>query len=217
MFTRLSNFTYGDLKIANIETIQINNDIELRIFIQTHEEDCLRMILGDCLYEDFMSNVELDSDGYYQLIEEADDKWGWLLNGLTYEATDLTYSGSGCGCGCHSGNCSKHKWDGLVKKVANVNDTDVFETLMAPYIYYNWSIAERTMVTGVGEAKGKAQNTTQELSKNRRIDAWNGFVKRVDFGWPNTRVSLNQFLKEHHGDFENAQTVCLNTRTYWNI
>lgn len=216
MFTRVSNFTYGDLKIANIQTTYINNDIELQIYLQTQEENCLRMILGDCMYDDLMDNVELDPNGYYQLKVDAEEKWDWLLNGLTYEATDPIISG-GCGCGCHSGNCSKHKWDGLVRKVATVAQTDVIESLMAPYIYYNWSISERTMVTGVGEAKGKAQNTTQESSMYRRIDAWNDFVKRVDFGWPNTRVSLNQFLKEHQGEFANAQTVCMDTRTYWNI
>ena len=211
MFTRPSNFTYGNLKIANINTTYINNDIELQIGIQKMEEECLRMILGDCLFEELMLNVELGGL-FYKVVEGADEKWDWLVNGVTYEGLS-----DGCGCGCHSGSCSRHKWDGLVSKVAEVEQTEVFETLMAPYIFYNWSISERTMVTGVGEASGIAQNTTQESSANRRIDAWNDFVKRVDFGWPNTRVSLYQFLGEHRDLFPEAQTVCLNTRTYWNI
>jgi hypothetical protein len=50
MFTRRSNFTYGKYRISNIDVAEIDNNIELTIHIQKHEQEILRMILGDCLY-----------------------------------------------------------------------------------------------------------------------------------------------------------------------
>lgn len=211
MFTRRSNFTYGNYRIANIDVAEIDNNIELTIHIQKYEQECLRMILGDCLYTELMENVDKDSDGYYKVKTGAEEKWGWLLNGRLYDTDDVS------GCGCHSSSCSKHQWAGLVTKVAIVQEKDVFESILASYIFYHWSLNYRTLNLGVGEGKGTAQNTTQESSANKRIDAWNKFVQDVNFGYPNTKVSLYQFLDEHQEDFPNASKVCFNTMTYYDL
>jgi hypothetical protein len=214
MFTRISNFSYGAYKIANIDEVAVSNNIELKLHILKYEEEFLRMYLGDCLYSDLMDNVELDSDGYWKLKSGAAEKWGWLLNGRTYTATSLT---SGCGCSSHSSSCDKHKWDGLVKKIATIESVDVFETIMASYIFYHWSLDNRTLNLGVGEGNITAQNTTQASTANKRCDAWNKMVQDVDYGYTNTRVSLNQFLRGHPEEFTNAELVCLTPMTYYDI
>lgn len=214
MFTRLSQFTYGNYQIANIDTTAINNNTALLIHIQKEEENALRMVMGECLYNDLMDNVEKDANGYYIVKEDADDKWKWLVNGHSYDATS---SSCNCGCGCDSGKCSKHVWRGLFYKVATVESVDVYESILAPYVFYQWSLNYRTLNTGVGEAKGIAQNTTQATASDKRVDAWNEFVQAISFGYPNSRVSLYQFLSEHRELFSDYQTVCLNTMTYWDI
>jgi hypothetical protein len=215
MFTRIHNFTYGDYQIANIDEELANNNIELILFIKKYESENLRMILGECLYAELMDNVEIVADAtYYSLKSGANPKWGRLLNGITYDSTDIV---SGCGCGIHSDSCAKHTWDGLVRKIATIATVDIYETVMASYIFYKWSLSKRTLSMGTGEGKITAQNTTQESTANKRADAWNKMVQDVDYGYPNTRVSLNQFLKENSTDYPKAQTVCLKPITYYDI
>lgn len=212
MFTRLSQFTYGQYHIPNIQTVSNNNDTALLIHIQKYEEEALRMVIGDCLYREFISNLEIDENGFYTLKEDADEKWDWLLNGHTYE-TESSVSG----CGCQSGNCKTHVWNGIVRKVAKVEDKDVFESLLAPYVYFQWNMNYRTLSTGVGEAKGIANGTVLVSSREKRVDSWNDFIAGISIGFPNSRVSLYQFLNEHKDLFPDFQTVCLKPITYWDI
>lgn len=53
MFTRISQFTYGNYQIPNIQTEAINNNSALLIHIQKYEEEGFRMAIGDCLYDNF--------------------------------------------------------------------------------------------------------------------------------------------------------------------
>ena len=214
MFTRFSQFTYGQLHIPNIDTEVINNKTALSIHIQKCEEEGLRLAMGDCLYDEFMSNLEKDENGYYKLKSDADEKWGWLLNGHSYDAPS---SNCNCGCGCGSGKCSKHVWGGIISKVATVESVDVIESILAPYVYFNWNMNYRTIATGVGEAKGIANNTVIEPSRNKRVDAWNEYIQKVSFGFPNSKVSLHQFLSEHKELFPDFQKVCFNPITYWDV
>lgn len=201
MFTRLSNFTYGNYQIANLTSTEMNVDVQLTIQIQKYETECLRMMLGDVLYNDFMSNLELDSDGYWKVKATSDIKWDWLLNGHEYLNNECVFN-----------------WDGLVKKVATVKDKDVIETMMALYVFYKYSLNTRTLNTGTGESKLNADNTTQESSSNKRVDAWNEFVQWADFGFSKSNVSLNQFLADNTELYgKECSFTCLNTMTYYDI
>lgn len=200
MFTRLSNFTYGNYQIANLTATEVNVDVQLKIQIQKYEKQCLRLMLGDELYTTFMSNLELDSDGYWKTKASADVKWDHLLNGYSYQ----------------NGECDR-VWDGLVKKVATIESTDVFETMMAPYVFFFYSLNTRTLNTGTGEGKMTADNTTQDTSKNKRADAWNEFVQWADFGFSKSNVSLNQFLCDNQDLYGKTCFTCLNTITYYDI
>jgi len=212
MFTKLSNFTYGNYRIANIQADALDNNFELLIHIQKYEQESLRLLLGDSLYEEFISNLELDSDGFYKVKSTADQKWNWLLNGTSYIATAL---GSGCNCGCQ--NNENHYWGGLVKKVATIQNKDVFETLMAYYIFYNWSLNYRTSNLGIGEGRSNSKSATQESSKNKRVDAWNEFVRLAYFGYSCTDVSLLKFLQDHKEEFPNVNEFYLQPMTYYDI
>lgn len=201
MFTRASNFTYGNYQIANIQ--KQNGDLETNylIQIQKYENQCLRMILGERLYSELMANVELDGK-YWKVKAGSDAKWGKLVNGASY-----------------AGNCGNDlTWKGLVITVATIGNVDVVETLPALFAFYQISLNERTLSTGVGEAKLNGDNTTQESSKNKRVDAWNELVQWVCYGFHNNdSVSLNQFLCDNSEDYSNAVTVHLNTLTYYDI
>jgi len=204
MFTRISNFTYGAYRIANIDTVGANNNIDLILHIQKYENECLRLILGECLYEDLMSNVEKDADGYYKLKGSVDAKYAWLLLGHKYEDD----------CSCDS-QCKNKIWQGLVREVAEIENTKIFETIMSSYIYFHWSLNYRTLNVGVGEAKGTASNTVVENTRNKRVDAWNKMVQDVSFGFTNANVSLYQFLDHFKEDFPSAERVCFKTMTYY--
>lgn len=210
MFTRISNFTYGKLLIANIDESNTSNQTALKIHIQKYETEYLRMLLGECLYAELMTKLELDA-GYWKLKNDAEAKWGKLLNGTSYDApTDAS-------CGCCSVECGTHVWDGLLRKVAKIGDKDIYETIMAPYVFFHWSLDTRTFNTGVGEAKLKGNNITQESSKEKRIDAWNQMVQASTFGYSCSRVSLQQFLSENESDYPEATCISLKTMTYYDI
>lgn len=213
MFTRISQFTYGNYQIPNIQTEAVNNNSALLIHIQKYEEEGFRMAIGDCLYDDFISNLKVDDKGYYILKDDVDEKWGWLLNGRKYDAPS-----NNCGCGCGGGNCGKRKWDGIVKTVATISeDVEVKESILAPYVFYKWSLNYRTLNTGVGEGKGVADGTIAVSSSDKRVDAWNEFVQKVSFGFVGSRVSLYQFLNDHKTEFPEFQSACFKTITYWDI
>jgi hypothetical protein len=211
MFTRLSNFTYGNYKIANIQADALDENMEILIHIQKYEQQSLRLLLGDKTYTDFMANVELES-GYYKVKADSDPKWDLLLNGTSYPATALN-------SGCHYDSLidKNIKWSGLVKKVATIQEKDVIESLMAPYIFYYWSLNTRTLNLGTGEGRVDSKSATQESSKNKRIDAWNEFVQWASHGYSCTDVSLMKFLEDHLDLFPEVNKIALNPLTYYDI
>lgn len=202
MFTRISNFSYGNTKIANIDSVGINSNFELKIYIKKYEEQCLRLILGDALYLELMANVELDSNEIYVLKDTAVQKWKDLLYGKNYPSVE---------------HKDQHTWEGLVKNIGRINDIEIHETIMASYVFYHWSLANRTNTTGTGESRGQSQGSTQESSKYKRIDVWNEFRQKVCVGLTATNVSLNLFLYEHQVEFPTAQRAILNALTYYDI
>lgn len=199
MFTRLSNFTYGLSRIANTQGDALEDNVELIIHIKKYEQECLRLILGATLFDELMQNVELDGN-YYKLKESAIDKWGWLLNGKEYTVND-----------------ESKKWIGLVSKVATINEVDVFETLMANYVFYHWSLNNRTINVGTGEGEYDSKAIIASSGNFKRVDVWNEFVKWASYGWSSSQVSLYQFLEDKKLDFPTVNTTSLKTMTYYDI
>ena len=202
MFTRLSNFSYGNYQIANLTATEVNVDTQLLIQIQKYENECLQFILGQKLFDELMTNLELDGL-YWKVKTDADAKWGKLVNGTSYVDADCD-------------NLSK-KWKGLVCKVAKVQDVDVIETLMASYIFFQYSLNTRTVNTGTGEGKLNANNTNQTSAHNKRCDAWNEFVKWTSYGFSSTNVSLYSFLCDNEDLFEEPEFIDLKPVTYYDL
>lgn len=199
MFTRLSNFTYGNYQIANITSTEVNVDTQLLIHIQKYEKEGLQLLLEEALYGEFMSNLELDSL-YWKLKSSAAEKWGWLLNGKSYpDPLDA----------------SKTKnWKGIVCKVAKIQDVDIYESMLASFVFFYYSLNSRTLNTGAGESKMKVDNTTQESSSNKRADAWNDFVRWASHSFSESNVSLFQFLYDHRDLYGKDCFIELNTMIY---
>jgi len=203
MFTRLSNFSYGNYQIANISSTEMNVDTQLLIQIQKYETECLRLLLGENLYTDLMSNLELDGL-YWKVKSGSDAKWSSLLNGVSYPDP------------CD--NTKNITWRGILNKVATVQGTEVIECLTAPYVFFYYSLNTRTSNVGVGEVRLKADNTTQESSKNKRVDAWNEFVQWSSYGFSDSNVSLFQFLNDNFQEYNNGCSFLnLQTMTYYDI
>ena len=91
------------------------------------------------------------------------------------------------------------------------------ESILAPYIFFHWSLNYRTLNGGIGEYKGKAGGTITVSSSDKRVDAWNEFVQNVDFGLVGAKVPLYDFLNAHKSEFPNFKQNCFNTITYWDI
>lgn len=191
MFTRLENFVYGKYMIPNITETKNSIKTEVLIHIQKYEKQVLQYILGPSIFYELLENLERDENGIFKLKDTAEDKWNWLVNGHTY------------------GDCFKVKWDGLVFEVAKIDENEIIESMMAPYIFYEWLLKERSMSTGVGEIKGEPQGGISVVSKHKRIDAWNTFVSYV--------YSLNHFMESHRDLFPSYKCVELNPQNYYDL
>ncbi|UYW01791.1 hypothetical protein K5I29_02380 [Flavobacterium agricola] len=177
--------------IPNITETQNSNKTEVLIHIQKYEKEILEFVLGPVLYVELLENLETDDEGYYKLKDTAEDKWKWLVNGQIY------------------GSCNKLRWEGLVFEVAKVNKQPLLETVMAPYIFYQWLLKERSVSTGVGEIKGEPQGGVSVTSKHKRTDAWNTFVGHA--------YSLNRFMQFYCDLFPNFKCVELNPQNYYDL
>lgn len=212
MFTRPSNFTYGNYKIANIVADSLDNSLELLVHIQKYEQASLRLCLGDSTYEEFINKLEPDANGFYKLKEDAEEKWGWLLDGHSYLPSQ-NHKHYNCGC-LPDQNV---RWSGLVKKVATVKEIYVYESMMASYIFYYWSLDHRTLNLGTGEGRIESKAAIPESSKNKRIDAWNEFIQWAHYGYSCTNVSLSRFLEDHKAEFPNVNEIDFKPLTYYDL
>lgn len=225
IFVNSSMFT-GDIHIPNLEEKCIQ-DVEIYKLISKWERECLEFVLGKCLFDQLMAEIELKTSGtvkHYGLKESADEKWKWLVEGRTYEKTDESISFfddlSVCGCGCSSGKCKFHTWDGFVTKTPSIIKNELVEfqeSFLAYYIYYMWSFHNETRTTGIGEQKPESKNSVTTFNKTKRVDAFNYFFAKVKMCSRGGRVSLYGFIKEHselYPDFQGADFKPLN---YWDV
>lgn len=191
MFTRLENFLFGNYAIPNITENQNSNKIEVQIHMQKFEKQALQVVLGPTVFNELLTNLERDDNNYFQVKESADDKWKWLVNGQLY------------------GDCKKVKWEGIVFEVAEISEKKIYESIFAPYIFYQWLLKERSLTTGVGEIKGDPQGGIPVASKQKRIDAWNNFVGYV--------YALNHFMEFHCDLFPDFKCVELKPQNYYDL
>lgn len=187
---------HTEVFIENLEDC-LNQTPALSLCIEETEEYVLRLVLGDCLFEEFKEQFKLTDTGY-SLKEEAPEKWKWLLNGRIYDYDG--YKPYPCGCGCIKSDCKKMDYPGMVKEY-KITSTKSFEkNYLAYFIYYNWKTINETVTAGTGEQLPGVKNSTTVYNKKKRYNAWNRFADWVS--------ELNAFLAHHKTDFPMANPTC---------
>ena len=220
MFTRLSNFTYGALKIANITAEYIEENVDFIIHMQKYEKKALKFLLGDALWADLLSNVEIvPGQIYYSLKATAvGGKWDWFLNGKTYPKPAESACINDCFRFCNLAEPNPNRsFKGILSKVATINFVNIIECILAEYIYYHWSINNRTFDTGVGEATFDSKSTNATSSKHKRIDANNTFVGFVQHNENCSTACLYQFLHDFKVEFPLVNFTEMPLLNYYDI
>ena len=208
MFTPVSNFTYGNYRIANINLDTIDENVELQIHIQKYEAEAFRVSIGQEMYAELLTKLDTGVNGF-TVKATAEQKWKDLVNGVTYVNTNTSCNG------CPSG--INVRWRGFVNEVAVIGTGVVRESIFASYIFYKWALNHRTLNFGTGNGTLKSNAVKSEPYKTKIVDSWNEFVKYIDFGESCTMVSLNQYLQAHKADFPTMQLMDFNTMTYYDI
>lgn len=221
-----SSFFTGDIFIPNLEENCIKN-VEFYKLMSKWEKEALELVLGKCLADELIEQFEIvgeDGAKEYKLKSDADQKWNYLIDGRKYAETDEMVDHfadlSVSGCGCNSSVCTKHNWEGLVRKQTILLDGDeaVYnESLLAYYVYYMWCFDNASKTTGVGEQLPEAKNSTGISNKVKRIAAWNYFWTWVRACQRGGKIGLHIFLKEHSGSFESFEEICFENQNIYGI
>jgi|SRR5690554_5825512 len=170
----------GDLVIPQGGGIDVpSTDNNIKLWIDRYSRELLRDALGNALFDELdsqISNGELDAG--------ADVKWGNLVNGCTYTYNDRQYN-----------------WRGLIFK-----DGDFKMSILAYYVYHHWHQAQVTRMSGVGEVRGNAVNSTNADSTYRTVRVWNTFVDLYQRRpiRHQSDVSLLYFIYHNGEDYPNA-------------
>ncbi len=189
---------HSDTFIENLSGC-LNKTPALKIMIADYERQVLELILGQCLYEEFMEQFEWSEEkDRYVLKADADEKWTWLLKGRTYEYDG--FRSFPCGCGCTGNNCKKVRYDGMISELPISNTEKVEKNYLAYFIYHHWKTINESVTAGTGEQMPEAANSLTVYNKKKRYRAWNKFVEWVD--------KLNQFLAHHKEEFPEAVINC---------
>jgi hypothetical protein len=134
-------------------------DQELIDFIHEYEEECLSSCLGG-LYLEFKSNLDLSKPN--GLVDLADEKWDWLLNGRSSYVDQ-------------EGKVRSFK--GIRYKTGISDEYD--KSLIAYYIYYNYKRSNYVSSTGIGDSIPKARNAEVVTPNIKTNKAWRSFYKLV--------------------------------------
>lgn len=225
MFTD-KTFYVGDIFIANLN--ETCDNLNFFHWKEQHEELCLRITLGDCLYNELMEQVEWNEDNNnYTLKAGVDKKWSWLLNGHTYEQNNIQTSPFNYShCGCNGNNCNIYHWDGIIKQLdrripeqiingQSVNGVTINTSYLAYYIYWLWSLNEDSFTSSTGEQTADVKNANRISNAHKRINAYNKFVSWVTSCNSHGRVGLYHFMQDFSGDFPTWQGKCLKYEPIW--
>ncbi len=157
MIAQVSDFEF-ELEIPHTDTDKVEQ--ELTVFIEKYEPKVLKMLLGNVLYADYLTNIDSDP---------IPDKW--------------------------------------VSLAAQA------KPVILGYVYYWYMRNTNTVTTSVGEAKGKAQNSTVVNSVEKMVSNWNQSVDAAyEFGAfiANNSLDYGQYyLSLYKFPFGGWHTRCL--------
>lgn len=182
-------------------------DADVIDFINEYEDDCIIKCFGLTLGLEFQS--KLDSTKANGLIDGAEEKWDWLLNGRE------TYIDS-------SGKTKRFK--GLRFKSTKEADAPYDKSLLAYYTYFYYESNKFISTTGIGQSIPKAKNAEVVNPSFKAIKAWRKFYKLtvgekhkpnvhqkiygfgVDYSRANFETSLYDFIIDMNKLEENTYT-----------
>lgn len=144
-------------------------------FIPEHEEEALRMVLGDQLYEEFIAGLYVDPAADPLVAIPANDvaqKWKDLRDGATYVDAGKTYRYSG------------------VKK------------LLTPYVYAKWLEETEETLTGVGTVVSNTENASNVGNAKKITKGYNKFRKLAGNCEENLKT-LYGFLQANTASYPN--------------
>jgi hypothetical protein len=213
MFTDKTFYT-GDIFIPNLG--ESCNGLPFFEWIEQWEEQCLRMVLGDCLYNELLEQLEWsDTLNKYVLKEDVEEKWGWLINGKTYTKEDISdqslnfspFNYSNCGCGCVDLCCDKYHWDGIVKVLdrripatqvngETANGVIIKSSFLAQYVYWKWAMDSDSFTSGTGEQVAEVKGGLRISNAHKRVNAYNKFVSNVIDCNSHGKVGLYRFVQD---------------------
>lgn len=232
MFTDKTFYT-GDIFIPNLE--EKCNNLYFFEWIEQWEEQCLRLTLGDCIYDELVSEMEFNEDMQkYVLKDSADEKWDWLLNGHIYTKDDVSdqslnfspFNYYNCGCGCVDLNCDSYHWEGIVKLLdrrikettingQTANGIVISKSYLAYYVYWLWSLNEDTFTSGTGEQVANVKGGVRLSNEHKRINAYNKFVSWVIDCNSHGRVGLYRFIQDFSNLYPEWQGQPLCYESIW--
>lgn len=175
------NYFKGEIYISHAST-SITSDVtdvenDLQLFLDEYVEDCIFKCFGLSLGILFRS--KLNSENESGLIDNAEDKWNWLLNGREIYQ-DI--------------NGKDKRFKGIRYKSSSDENSKYDKSLLAYYVYFYFESNKFISTTGIGQSIAKAKNAEVVTPSYKCIKAWRKFFKQVVGEKPNCNV-----LKTHKG------------------
>jgi len=148
----MSNIITYDYFINDVNIPYSDSTMKTRLTnaITRFEEECLRALFGDKLYDAFITGLAVTPtpDAKWTNLRDGGVTFNILLNGETIQKT----------------------WKGL-------NGGTSKKSLIAYYVYCKFRNANETFFTGVNQAKGSSENTEVAEYKPIISERWNQFVR----------------------------------------
>lgn len=173
MYVINEGYFIGEIYIPHAQPGVTDNAVQiqgqLKGFIGQYSYECLVKILGRRLAEAFI--LQLDSSRATGLKDLADAKWGYLLNGHSYEYEGKT-----------------HYWRGLRAKMSP-SDSNYTLSPLAYYTYFFYESNDWITRSDIGHQVEVAKNAERVVPSHKVAKAWNKFV-----GWVQGESELEQRL-----------------------
>ena len=175
------------ISIGNASATQdsqlLGNGFQIERLISICERDVLVKLFGFEMYSNFISDLQTDDKGVYQVKDNTEQRWKDLLNGTTYEMDGVTYSFRGL----------RFSDPGL--------QGEYLQSLIAYYVYTIYVDTEEIKHTGLTFTKEQAKNAMVISGRSRHATAFNRFYRLALADDETGERSLYQFLKDHEENY----------------
>ena len=163
-----NNFFKNELYIAHATPTVSDGvkdvDGKLKAFIDNYEIEALVKCLGIVLATEFFENLNENNEDMIK--DNADVKWGYLLNGHTYTNADG----------------DTKIWRGIrysSQSLGGKKSDDYDKSFLANYIYYFYQQNKHIVISDAGAVVPESANSERVIPSIKVVKAWNDFVREV--------------------------------------